>query len=114
MPYESKSELKRLCTLNPLETADRLHELETQLADYKTACEQKQELLYGVQDELMKKTAQTFQWIDEALRLGELNAKNVGKLRKLTDAFTVNMIRAFPEKSHEEVKAEIDRILNTP
>lgn len=27
----SKSELKRLCTLNPMEMADRLHKLETQL-----------------------------------------------------------------------------------
>jgi Asp-tRNA(Asn)/Glu-tRNA(Gln) amidotransferase C subunit len=28
----NKSELKRLCTLNPLEMADRLNKLETQLA----------------------------------------------------------------------------------
>jgi hypothetical protein len=27
----SKSELKRLCTLNPIQMAERLHELETQL-----------------------------------------------------------------------------------
>jgi len=38
MPYEhkdelSKSELKRLCVLKPLEMADRIHRLETQLAD---------------------------------------------------------------------------------
>ena len=64
MPYEhkdelSKSELKRLCVLKPLEMAERIYELETQLN---------------------KKTAETFQWIDEALRLGELNAKHVGEL----------------------------------
>ncbi len=31
----------------------------------------------------------------------------------LVEAFTVNMIRAFPSKSHEEIQAEIARILNT-
>jgi hypothetical protein len=61
---ESKSELKRLCTLNPMEMADRIYELETQLAN---------------------KTKETFQWIDEALRLGGLNALHVGEVRKLKE-----------------------------
>jgi len=58
----SKSELKRLSTLDPIGMAERLHELETQLAE---------------------KTKETFQWIDEALRLGELNARHVGEIKQL-------------------------------
>jgi hypothetical protein len=50
--------------INPTGMADRLHELETKLA---------------------AKEAEVFKWIDEALRLGELNAKNFGEARKLKE-----------------------------
>ena len=42
--------------------------------------------------------------IDEVVRLREEN----GKIRA---AFRVNMLRAFPNMSHEEIDAEINRVL---
>ena len=42
--------------------------------------------------------------IDEVVRLREEN----GKIRA---AFRVNMLRAFPNLSHEEIDAEINRVL---
>lgn len=51
---------------------------------------------------------------DEGQRRFSQYNEEYNKRMVLIEAFTVNMICAFPEKSHEEIKAEIDRILDTP
>lgn len=37
-----------------------------------------------------------------------------GEVRKIRAAFHVNMMRAYPGKTHDEISAEIDRALATP
>lgn len=88
MPYEhedelSKSELKRLCTLNPLEMADRLRNLEIQLVDYKVACEQKQELLYQSESIYKELEITCSQLIKESQNNRDLYLDAQSNLRKL-------------------------------
>lgn len=85
---ESKSKLKRDCVMRPLEMAERLAQLE----DYKAACEQKQELIDGL-------------W-------GEIRALRK-QLAEQQAMFYVNMLRAWPGKSHEEIANAINSKIGT-
>lgn len=41
-------------------------------------------------------------------------AKLIAQLAAMRASFHVNMLRAYPEKTHAEIAAEIDKVLATP